>query len=95
MVELGKMVARLGTLKGRVQGVGFRYFVYMRARELGIRGWVRNLEDGSVQVHAEGSQDQVQDFFLTIRSGPRSAVVNQVEFQEAVIENPADFSIRY
>ncbi len=95
MLKLGKMIARLGTLNGRVQGVGFRYFMYQKACELSIRGWVRNLEDGSVEVHAEGSEDQVQDFFLTIRSGPRLAVVNQVDVQEAVVENLAHFSIRY
>ena len=53
------MIARLYRVRGRVQGVGFRYFVEHSAKGLGVSGWVRNVDDGSVEVYALGAPAQL------------------------------------
>jgi len=65
------------TIEGRVQGVGFRQYVYLKANELGIVGWVRNTSSGAVEVTAEGNQDQLSSFMNFLKQGPRSALVTQ------------------
>ncbi len=67
------------TVRGRVQGVGFRYFVVRRAMELGIVGWVANDADGSVVVVAEGSPDALDALEAGLRVGPIGAVVEVVD----------------
>lgn len=57
-------------MAGRVQGVGFRYFALGEARRLGVTGWVRNEPDGSVLVHAEGNETQLQQVEDALRRGP-------------------------
>lgn len=52
---------------GRVQGVGFRYFSVVGARELGLTGWVRNLDDGSVEMEVQGDPDKIDDLILYLR----------------------------
>lgn len=64
---------------GRVQGVGFRYFVQAQARRAGVRGWVRNDYDGSVEVVCEGPTDGVQRFIERLKAGPPGARVSRVE----------------
>lgn len=67
-------------VRGRVQGVNFRQFVYTRARFLGLRGYVRNLPDGrSVEVVAEGPRPDLEQLLEYLREGPRMARVDQVE----------------
>ena len=68
---------------GRVQGVGFRWFVEREAHTLGISGWVRNNSDGSVEVLAMGSRDQLSGLRSRLREGPRAARVDDVEEFEA------------
>ncbi|UCH60482.1 MAG: acylphosphatase [Anaerolineales bacterium] len=63
------------SLEGRVQGVGFRYFVYDHAQAMGLSGWVRNRRDGSVEVHAEGRRASLDKFLSELRRGPRSSNV--------------------
>lgn len=70
-------------VSGRVQGVGFRAFVWRRAGELGVTGWVRNLADGSVEALVEASADGHHRFERLLREGPRSA---RVEFVLVVDE---------
>ncbi|HEY1679850.1 MAG TPA: acylphosphatase [Candidatus Sulfotelmatobacter sp.] len=70
-------------VRGRVQGVGFRWFVEREAHILGISGWVRNNHDGSVEVLAQGSRDQVSGLHSRLRDGPRAARVDAVEVSEA------------
>ncbi len=70
-------------VRGRVQGVGFRWFVEREAHVLGVAGWVRNNADGSVEVLAMGSRDQLLDLRSRLRAGPRAARVDDVEEQEA------------
>ena len=70
-------------VRGRVQGVGFRWFVEREARTLGISGWVRNNSDGSVEVLASGTQEQLFGLRSRLQQGPRAARVDSVEEAEA------------
>ncbi len=65
-------------IKGRVQGVGFRYFAQESARSLGIVGSARNTSDGDVEVVAEGNEGLLARFLGLLRRGPTSAVVTDV-----------------
>jgi acylphosphatase len=69
-------------VRGRVQGVGFRWFVEREARILGIAGWVRNNHDGSVEVLAQGTRDQLSGLHSRLREGPRAARVDSVDVSE-------------
>lgn len=64
---------------GRVQGVGFRYYVMSTATGLGLTGWVRNRRDGSVEVLAEGELEQLKKLMAAIERGSRSSVVTEVK----------------
>jgi acylphosphatase len=75
--------ARRFVVRGRVQGVGFRWFVEREAHILGISGWVRNNHDGSVEVLAQGTRDQLSGLHGRLREGPRAARVDAVEVSEA------------
>ena len=68
-------------VRGRVQGVGFRWFVRERARALGLAGWVRNRADGSVEVLAVGDDVALERLRTVLRSGPSGARVTDVEDQ--------------
>jgi acylphosphatase len=65
-------------IRGRVQGVGFRWFVHREASELDLRGWVRNTEDGDVEVVASGSVEDLAELRSNLRRGPRGARVDQL-----------------
>lgn len=65
-------------VQGRVQGVGFRWFVHREARELDLRGWVRNTEDGDVEVVAAGSAEDLSDLRESLRRGPRGSRVDRI-----------------
>jgi acylphosphatase len=67
------------TLHGRVQGVGYRAFVARRARELGVRGEVRNTGDGAVEIVAESDEGTLEAFLAEVRLGPPAARVEHVE----------------
>ena len=69
-------------VRGRVQGVGFRWFVEREAHVLGVSGWVRNNADGSVEVLAQGTRDQLLGLRSRLRQGPRAARVDDVEESE-------------
>jgi acylphosphatase len=73
------MLARRYIVRGRVQGVGFRWFVESEARQLGLAGWVRNNIDGSVEVLAMGNDQQLANLRDRLQRGPRAARVDQVE----------------
>lgn len=74
----GEESAVHATIRGIVQGVGFRFFVQRQARGLGIRGWVRNLPDGSVEVWAEGEHDRLLALLEALRQGPPHARVDAI-----------------
>jgi acylphosphatase len=65
-------------VKGRVQGVGFRWFVHREAAEIGLRGWVRNTDDGHVEVLAAGEPEQLTDLQLALAKGSRGSRVDEV-----------------
>jgi len=66
-------------VRGRVQGVGFRWFVRERARQLGVRGWVRNRTDGSVEIEAEGDAVAIEQLRASLAAGPPGARVAAVD----------------
>ena len=68
-------------VEGRVQGVGFRYFVQAQANQLTLTGWVRNLEDGRVEILAEGDKNSLLELLDHVRSGPRGSFVSEVRFE--------------
>jgi acylphosphatase len=71
-------------VRGLVQGVGFRWFASKEARRLGVAGWVRNRDDGCVEVAASGSEDAVRELIARLERGPAGARVDEVR------ELPAD-----
>lgn len=73
---------------GRVQGVGFRWFVRERARRLGLAGWVRNLPDGSVEVAASGEAIQVDLLRGELLRGPDGASVDRLEEVAGPLKEP-------
>ena len=75
--------ARRFLVRGRVQGVGFRWFVEREAHILGIAGWVRNNHDGGVEVLAQGTRDQLAGLHGRLREGPRAARVDGVDVSDA------------
>jgi DNA ligase D-like protein (predicted 3'-phosphoesterase) len=79
---------------GGVQGVGFRYATRRRARALGVMGWVRNRDDGTVQVHGEGSGKAIAAFVEFLGSGPPGAAVAHLEIERVKVEGHEQFAIR-
>jgi len=73
-------------IRGRVQGVGFRYFTQQQARRLGLQGWVRNCSDGSVESVACGTVPQLEAFELVLRAGPVLARVDSVRRTDSATE---------
>ncbi|HUB35491.1 MAG TPA: DNA polymerase ligase N-terminal domain-containing protein [Solirubrobacteraceae bacterium] len=89
-----KRTAIRATVRGRVQGVGFRDATVRRARALRLMGWVRNGDDGTVLVHAEGGEDAVAKLEMFLREGPRGARVAEVEVERVKGEGHEQFAIR-
>jgi acylphosphatase len=83
-------------VRGRVQGVGFRAATLREGRGLGLRGWVRNLPDGGVEVVAEGPRATLDALEAFLRRGPRGAHVSNVDtiFEPPGPESPPSFEIR-
>lgn len=88
------IVARRFFISGRVQGVGYRYFAKRSAREVGVTGWAANLDDGRVEVHANGKPAQLEDFEARLRQGPHFSDVRSVEVREEAVLNLSSFDIR-
>lgn len=82
------------TVHGKVQGVGFRWATVERARELGVLGWVRNQDDGTVYVHAEGAPDALAAFLGFLGEGPPAATVDDVQIGEVKVEGHEQFAQR-
>jgi acylphosphatase len=85
--------ARRYFVRGRVQGVGFRYFVQHHAERLGVRGYTRNLDDGRVEVYAVATGDRLSDLSALLHTGPRWSDVRGVEEQEAAVQQYGSFQI--
>jgi acylphosphatase len=90
-----EQIARHYIVRGRVQGVGFRAFVNHSANALGVRGWVRNLDDGSVEVLAMGNSAQINELAALLHRGPRFSEVRGVEESEASPIAASGFTVRY
>ena len=87
-------IARHYTIGGRVQGVGFRYFVYDAAQRESVSGWVRNRHDGRVEAFAEGEADAVERFDASIRQGPSLSRIGHVDVEETKPTGSSGFEIR-
>jgi len=96
MVSAGEQVCLHAIVSGVVQGVNFRYYTRQMARHLGLKGYVRNLHDGTVEVVAEGPRPAVEELFAWLQHGPSLAQVRGVE---ATWEMPTGrwigFEVRY
>lgn len=87
---------RLGrrfVVSGRVQGVGFRYFVLRRAQALGLAGWTRNLDDGRVEVRAWGGAEALVTLSQELANGPRGSRVTNVGISE--ISDAEDYGLSF
>ncbi len=80
-------------VRGRVQGVGFRWFALETAESLGLTGWVRNREDGSVEAEAEGTTSALDEFEKRLRTGNPSARVDEIESLPQAVKNETAFRI--
>ncbi len=83
------------TVKGRVQGVGFRWSAQRAANTFGVKGMVKNMSDGSVYIEAEGSELQLSEFIKWCNNGPPMAHVSTVTFIEGNLKNFTEFSLAY
>ena len=83
-------------VRGRVQGVGFRWFVHREASELDLRGWVRNTEEGEVEVVVSGNQEDLDELRASLYRGPRGSRVDGVlehKLDESEAHNLGSFKI--
>ena len=87
------LIARRYLISGRVQGVGFRYFAERAARQTGVTGWARNLADGRVEVHANGSAQELSDFEARLRTGPALADIRGFESSDTAVIPSSGFRI--
>lgn len=76
------MIKKQFLIFGIVQGVGFRYFTWREATKIGVQGFVRNRKDGSVEVVASGSKEQIMTLHNWLQQGPKTATVEQVIAQD-------------
>ncbi len=82
-------------VSGRVQGVYYRAFTQDKAKELGIKGWVRNIPGGGVEAVLEGERQKVGELLRLMKSGPAGSMVLGMEFSELESKGYEDFQIEY
>lgn len=80
---------------GRVQGVGYRYFVVEQARILGLVGWARNAPGGAVEVEAQGTEEALGELVEAMRGGPSAAYVTRVDVAYAERATYHNFEVRW
>ncbi len=78
------------TVRGRVQGVGFRYFVYHAAESLGLTGYAKNLFNGDVEVYAEGRKEFLEEFVRKVKTGPSGAHITDAKVEWLEFKNKYD-----
>jgi acylphosphatase len=89
-------ISRLITIRGMVQGVGYRYFCRREAKILGIAGYVKNLHNGDVEVVAEGEEKAMHDFISLLKQGPHFSEVHDLKITDLPFENRYDnFQIEF
>ncbi len=81
-------------VSGRVQGVSFRYYTQLKANELGIKGYVMNMPEGTVYIEAEGSETQLNSLLKWCGDGPVLAKVTDTRVEESEVTGFSDFEIR-
>jgi len=89
----GQKMARQYFVRGRVQGVGYRYFAQKEASRIGVTGYARNLDDGRVEVYACGTAAQLSELEGLLWKGPRWSDVHGVETREEALRKYSDFFI--
>ena len=95
MVEASMIVTKRVFVEGMVQGVGFRFHTQRQAAQLGVNGWVRNLEDGRVEVLIQGAQLVVTSMLEWLKKGPQRARVDKLtETAEESMERFGSFDVR-
>jgi acylphosphatase len=87
------MITRHLVIKGKVQGVFFRASAKELAEALGIKGWVKNTEDGDVEIVCQGTEDQLAEFINWCKQGPSRAKVENVHIQEMPNEHFNEFRL--
>lgn len=87
--------ARRVRITGRVQGVFFRAWAQQQARELGVKGWIRNASDGSVEAHLEGDEAALKALIQRLWDGPPSAEVDDVQVEDTAAEGVTRFEVRH
>jgi acylphosphatase len=86
-------MARRAVVRGRVQGVGYRFFAMRAAEELGLKGWVRNLPDGTVETLAEGDEAALTAYLRRLGFGPLTSRVDGVAVEPAEPQGLTSFEI--
>src|SRR2546423_818978 len=89
----GLRTSGAGGVRGRVQGVGYRYFAQKAALGLGLTGYTRNLDDGRVEVYAVGAEEKLDELAGLLHRGPRWSDVHGVTQEEAAVERRGSFEI--
>lgn len=83
-------------VSGTVQGVGFRFFAVRKAQEYGLKGWVRNTNEGTVESEVEGEKDLILDYIKDLKTGPGGAKVKDVQVEWKEFQNRfSDFQITW
>lgn len=83
-------------IHGKVQGVGFRFYATRVARRLQLKGWIRNLRDGSVEAAVEGEPEQIDEWIEELREGPRYAEVSRIDQEKKDFTGRfGDFDVRF
>jgi acylphosphatase len=93
LMAAGGKTARRWFVRGRVQGVGYRYFAQSAAVGLGLTGYARNLDDGRVEVYAVGHAGKLEELAGMLHCGPRWSDVRGVEEMEAAVQEAGEFRI--
>lgn len=83
------------SITGRVQGVWFRGSTRDKAKQLGIKGYVKNMPDGSVYIEAEGNEERLGDFIAWCRQGPPMANVDNVKIEDGEVKNYKVFDVKH
>ncbi|HUO83776.1 MAG TPA: acylphosphatase [Thermoanaerobaculia bacterium] len=90
------METRLLRIHGKVQGVGYRFYATRVARRLGLKGWIRNNRDGSVEAGVEGESEKIDEWIEELREGPRYAEVSRIDQEKKDYSGQfGDFDVRF
>ena len=93
---MSEVVRCFGRAHGRVQGVGFRFFVQQTAKEMGLTGWVKNMDDGTVTMEVQGTTEELDAFAKRIKKGGGFIRVDRLDMESAdTVIDEHDFAVRY